>query len=61
VPKREVKEEYETLTPWHKRGSSGVGITIRKPVPRQQRADRLCPKPEVKEEENDEVAVPLRK
>jgi hypothetical protein len=60
VPKREVKEEYQTPAPQRRRASGG-GISIREPVP-QQRATHgsaalLVPKPEVKEVE-DEMTTP---
>jgi hypothetical protein len=58
VPKREVKE-YTTPPPNRRRGSD-EGITIREPAWQQQRRvgsgdmTLMVPKPEVKEEEDDE-------
>jgi hypothetical protein len=60
VPKREVKEEYETPTQQRRRVSGG-GIGIHEPDARSS-AGLLVGKLEVKEEEDeDEVAALLRR
>ena len=62
VPKHEVKEEYATPVPSRRRAS---GITIRKPTWQERRTasggDLLVPKPEVKEEVDDDEAVKAAK
>jgi hypothetical protein len=53
LPKREVKEEYETPAPQRTRGS-GIAISIYEPTPRASRGSAVLviPKPDVKEEED---------
>jgi hypothetical protein len=60
MPKREVKEEPDYATPPAIRRHGNNDITISEPARQQQRRTGgalLIPKPEVKEEQNEEEAV----